>query len=69
MTTKHKIEVKPWQPKTERELEFNPFVNPRDRELENPPPLEPSESEDEESAQNIANAADAGGWRRFEASV
>ena len=68
MTTRHKVEVKPWQPKMEREPEFNPFANPRDRELENPP-LEESTSEDGESAQNTGGAADAERWRRFKASV
>ena len=52
MTTKRKDEVKPWQPKMEREPEFNPFANPLDRELENPPPLEESKSEHGELAQN-----------------
>jgi hypothetical protein len=69
MTTKHKVEVKPWRPKMQREPEFNPFVNPLDRELENPRPLEESESEDGESAQNTGGAADAERWGRFEASV
>ena len=69
MTTKRKDEVKPWQPKMEREPEFNPFANPLDRELENPRPLEESESEEGESAQNTGGAADAELWRRFEASV
>jgi len=65
----HKVEVKPWQPKVEREPEFNPFANPQDLELETPPPLEQSETEDGESAQNTGDAADAERWRRFEASV
>ena len=69
MTTKRKDEVKPWQPKMEREPEFNPFANPLDRELENPPALEESESEDAESGRNTGGAADAERWRRFEASV
>jgi hypothetical protein len=69
MTTKRKDEVKPWQPRMEREPEFNPFVNTLDRELENPPPLEQSESENRESAQNTGAAGDAERWRRFEASV
>ena len=58
MSTKHKDEVKPWQPTIWREPECNPFANPIDRELENPPPWEKSESEDGDSAQSTVGLAD-----------
>jgi hypothetical protein len=53
MTTEHRHEKKPWQPKIEDEPEFNPFVNALERtgELENPSPLEETQAEEGESAE------------------
>jgi hypothetical protein len=59
VTTMHKEEEKPWQPRVDREAEFNPFVNPLDRELDRSAPLEDDDVENDEPAVDTKEAVTA----------